>query len=357
MVRMLPSYLPLLLVVLLHLGVSTSGLAQESGGPCDLTGYDPNVRPDSEGIPTDVRIGIFVADIDNVDNLDQSFRTDFFTVVQWEDPRLARIVQAAGSTRCRFSREKVWYPQLVVFNQRSILRQLPDRVSVDTQGNVLYVQRILGSLRSPFDLRSFPLDRQKLPITVISIEYGPDQVNLDFDTGAPGHAHDFMHAGWIVAQETHEVGTLDTRSGDPSAESERFVRFDYELHVRRELGYYLWKVIGPLSFIVLMSYAVFWIDPGMAARQIGLASTSILTLVAFLFSLNAILPPLSYLTRMDVFLFASLALAFLAFAEAVVTAVLHASDRKSLALSMDRRARWLFPSAFGLLHLVVWTWP
>jgi gamma-aminobutyric acid receptor subunit beta len=164
-----------------------------------------------------------------------------------------------------------------------------------------------------------------------------------------------MNAGWIVVEETYDVGTLDTRSDDPLAKNERFVRFDYTIHVKRELGYYIWKVIGPLSFIVLMSYAVFWIDPAMAARQIGLASTSILTLVAFLFSLNAILPPLSYMTRMDAFLFASLALSFLAFAEAVVTAVLTSSERRSLALTMDRWARWLFPGTYALFHIFIWT--
>jgi len=68
-----------------------------------------------------------------------------------------------------------------------------------------------------------------------------------------------------------------------------------------------------------------------------------------------VLPPLSYLTRMDVFLFSSLALAFLAFVEAVLTAVLKARDREAFALRVDRWARWLFPAAFGVLHLVLWT--
>jgi len=341
--------------VLTASAVPMMGFAQSPAAPCDLAGYNADARPDPEGTPTDVRIGVFVADIDKVDNLDQSFRTDVFITMEWEDPRLAVIVQAAGSQTCRFPRETVWNPQLVLFNQRSTQSPLPDRVNVDDQGNAIYTQRILGSLRSPFDLRDFPLDHQMLPITIISIEYGPDQVNLQFDTGAPSHDHDFMNAGWILVEENHEVGTLDSTNQDTSAENERFVRFDYMFQVRRELGFYIWRVIGPLSFIVMMSCGVFWIDPGMVGVQIGLASTSILTLVAFLFSLNAFLPPLSYLTRMDVFMFVSLALAFLAFSEAIATAVLKASERERLALSMDRWARWLFPALFAAVHLAVWT--
>jgi hypothetical protein len=79
-----------------------------------------------------------------------------------------------------------------------------------------------------------------------------------------------------------------------------------------------------------------------------------LTLIAFLFSLNAILPRLSYLTRLDLFVLASLALVFLAFLQAVATAALTASDRAGLATAIDRKARWLFPAFFAFVHLANW---
>jgi hypothetical protein len=260
-------------------------------------------------------------------------------------------------SRCRIPLGEVWEPQIVLFNRLEFGRQLAEVVHVDKEGNVYYLQRFQGFLRSPFNLRDFPLDRQVLPITLFSIEHGPDSVNLQFDTTAPSHTHELHLAGWNVVGESHHVGTLETRSADPSAENEHFVRFDYEFQVRRALEYYIWRVIGPLTFIVLMSWAVFWIDPGNFGVQIGLAATSILTLIAFLFSLNAILPPLPYLTRMDFFLFISLALVFVSFAEAVATAVLSASNREGLALRTDRWARWVFPGLFAVVHLVVWTWP
>ena len=160
--------------------------------------------------------------------------------------------------------------------------------------------------------------------------------------------------GWEIRETVSRGGVLEAEVQDESVANRRFARYDYEFHVGREISFYVWRIIGPLTFIVLMSWAVFWIDPSNFGVQIGLASTSILTLVAFLFSLNNILPPLSYLTRMDIFLFFSLALAILAFGEAVVTAVLQASDREALALRIDRWARWLFPAAFAALHVALW---
>jgi hypothetical protein len=255
--------------------------------------------------------------------------------------------------KCRFPRDAVWAPRVIIFNRQDANVLLPEEVSVDASGYVLYLQRVQSRLRSPMDLRDFPIDRQVLPLTFISIEYGPEDVTLDVDETAASREPDVP--GWEIREMVSRSGALEAVVEDDAIENIRLARFDYEFHVDRELAFYVWRVIGPLTFIVLMSWAVFWIDPGNFGVQIGLASTSILTLVAFLFSLNNVLPPLSYLTRMDVFLFSSLALAFLAFSEAVMTAVLKARDREALALRIDRWARWVFPIMFAALHLVLWT--
>jgi len=327
--------------------------AQDTAEPCQVTNYDPDRRPEPRDRPTEARIGLYIVGIDRIDNIDQSYRIDFFMTLRWKDPRLAEMVRADGLRRCRIARDDVWHPRIASFNRLEYSRQLSDVVTVDSDGSVEYLQRYQGSLRSPFDLRDFPLDHQVLPITFISTEYGPDQVDLRFDASVY-FDHQTRIAGWVVEEEDYRVGLLDTYTPNQSGKGESFVRFDYEFRVRRELGYYIWRVIVPLTFIVLMSWAVFWIDPGMVGVQIGLASTSILTLIAFLFSLNAILPPLSYMTRMDIFLFASLALVFVAFVEAVATAMLKASNRESLSLSIDRWARVIFPAAFGLIQASLW---
>jgi hypothetical protein len=330
-------------------------LAQSSPPSCDLGDYDPSQSPDPAGTPTEVGVGIYVVHLDRVDNLDQSFRLDFFLRLSWQDPRLAAVVGATGGRGCRFPLADVWEPRVLAFNRQDASLLLPRVVNVDAEGRVLHLQRVQTTLRAPMDLRDFPIDHQVLPLTLISIEYGPESVSLVTDETAATREHDVTIPGWEIHELVRRGGVLEAEVADEATQNRRFSRYDYEFHVSRELAFYVWRVIGPLTFIVLMSWAVFWIDPSNFGVQIGLASTSILTLVAFLFSLNNILPPLSYLTRMDFFLFVSLALALLAFAEAVTTAVLKAQDRETLALRMDRWARWLFPIAFGALHVVMWT--
>ena len=341
-------------VAMLSVFVTPRVWAQGATNPCDLTDYDPTIRPDPEGQPTVVRIGIYVVEIDQVDNVEQSFRVDFFVLVSWNDARLGEVVHNGGRNRCFFSRLAVWEPRLVLFNRRDLTPQLPDVVTVEADGNARWVQRFYGDLRSPLDLRDFPLDSQVLPLTAVSIEYSPDEVRLGFDEASATRGDDLLIPGWHVDHETHLSDTMETRTAAPTTPGRRFARFHYAYHVSREVSYYIWRVILPLTFIVCMSWAVFWIHPSMAAVQIGLGATSILTLIAFLFSLNNVLPPLSYLTRMDFFLFFSLALVFLAFSEAVATAVLGSSDREKLAVRFDRTARWVFPCLYVFIHAIVW---
>jgi len=348
---------PLLLAATLLIAsflLPAPGWTQGAGEACDLTGYDPTVRPDPAGTPTEVEIGVYVVEIDQVDNVGQGFRIDLFVLVSWSDSRLGRVVRDAGRSRCLLPRLAVWEPRLVLFNRRDLTPQLPDVVTVDGEGNARYAQRLYGDLRSPLDLHDFPIDAQVLPITAVSIEYGPDEVRLDFNEEAASRGDHLLIPGWRVHDETYLVDAMETRSADPTVPGQRFARFRYAFHVSREVSYYIWRVIGPLTFIVGMSWAVFWIHPSMANVQIGLGATSILTLIAFLFSLNTVLPPLPYLTRLDIFLFASLALVFLAFSEAVATAILNASGRENLAIRIDRTARWIFPGLYVLIHVLVW---
>ena len=101
-----------------------------------------------------------------------------------------------------------------------------------------------------------------------------------------------------------------------------------------------------------MSWTVFWIDPDQLGVQIGVATTSILTLIAFLFSLKALLPPVSYLTRMDMFIYGSLVLVFIALLEALTTCILAAHGKGGIARRFDWWCRGIFPAAF--IALMTW---
>jgi hypothetical protein len=125
-----------------------------------------------------------------------------------------------------------------------------------------------------------------------------------------------------------------------------FPVFSYRLPVQRHAEFYLSKVILPLAFIVLMSYLVFYIDPELLPPQVGLSTASVLTLIAFQFSLGYYLPRVAYLTRLDKFLMGSTVMVFTALTLAVLTGALARKGKKDVAGILERRMRWVFPLAF-----------
>jgi hypothetical protein len=86
-----------------------------------------------------------------------------------------------------------------------------------------------------------------------------------------------------------------------------------EVEVSRERWFYIWKIIFPLVLIVFMSSAVFWIPPSLNPSQIAIATASVLTLIAFYLTIASLLPRISYMTRIDVFVIGCTAIVFLAF--------------------------------------------
>ena len=61
--------------------------------------------------------------------------------------------------------------------------------------------------------------------------------------------------------------------------------FSFVFTAKRYFVYYLWQVIVPLGVVVFMSWSALWIDPEQPGARIGVASSAILTLIAYKFVL------------------------------------------------------------------------
>jgi len=163
-------------------------------------------RPTAAAGPTEVRVGMYVIDIERIDNARQQYAVDFVVDLLWSDPRLA----AAPGRR---SINEVWHPQAILFNQRGLQTLLPEMVEVEPDGSVRYLQRYYGSLAAPLDLRDFPFDIQALPITIVSVVYGPDHVRFAFAPELSGRADPQSIDQQAHCHENHN--DTHTQVGDP----------------------------------------------------------------------------------------------------------------------------------------------
>jgi hypothetical protein len=301
-------------------------------------------RPDEGDGPTQVRIGIVILDVDTIDTAKQSFTGSVYLEARWQDPRLAH----GGPYEISKTLNEVWHPRLHCINQRKAFQTLPKIVEIDPNGEVVSRQRVWGTFSQPLEVHDFPLDQQTFSIRLAAVAYAPEEVKLVLDPDRKsGLASGFTIEDWSIRDWQAEGETFSPLPGaDVSA------GFVLQFKAERHFGYFFLKIILPLVFIVMMSWIVYWIDPKESGTQISVSTTSMLTLIAYRFMVGGMLPKVSYLTRIDVFILLATVLVFATVIEAVITSLLAKSDRMELALAIDRYCRFLIPSTFVFGSLI-----
>jgi cadmium resistance protein CadD (predicted permease) len=78
----------------------------------------------------------------------------------------------------------------------------------------------------------------------------------------------------------------------------------------------------------------------------GIATSSMLALIAYRFSIGADVPKLPYLALPDTFILISAILVFLSLLEVMVTTALALNGKVEVARALDRHSRWVFPRLF-----------
>ncbi len=321
--------LPALIICILLLLITAPGSAQIT-----------IPRPEPDSTTTKVSVGIHVINIPNINDIEQSFTIDFAIRLNWKDPRLARKPGI-------YALNEVWHPAVVILNQHGISKLFDDFIRADADGNVWYAQRFYGDLALKLALRDFPFDTHKLPITVASRYYTPNEVEFIPDEYGKSIAGELSISGWTIDKE-FQARTSAYRVAAGRAE---LSEVDFELKAQRQAGFYIWRVIVPLILIIFMSWAVFYIDPKELESQISISVSSILSVIALQFTFVGILPKVSYLTRLDKFILGATIIIFLALVESVTTSALTLKDRQTIAQKLDRWSRIIFPVGLILLSV------
>ena len=328
------------ILALLSLFIPFYGIAEEL---CELPEMRIDQRPGHDGAPTEITMGVLIADITAIDDVEQTLTGDFISEMSWIDERLADQVG------CRFPLAKVWNPRIEAVNSSTVTLKrafTKNQVEIDAGGRVRHVQRRFGAIATYHNLEEFPFDPQTFRFRFTSLEYDSEDIAITVDTAFTRIADLINIPDWTVGLATANVETVDM----VELRSPRDI-FILEVPAIRNSNFYIYKVLVPLSFIVMMSWAVFWINPVRFGPQLGIAATSMLTLIAFQFALTGILPKLSYFTTMDKLILGSSTLVFLSFIESVLTIYLVSIGREKIALKADNICRWLFP----LLFVTYWT--
>jgi len=268
-------------------------------------------------------------------------------------PRPQPLVNTWSYDReCKLLAESlIWNPRILLANETGIVRQsFPEDVEIEPDGTVIYRQRYVGTLSQPLDLTRFPMDKHVFTIQLVAVghekdelEFLPAELGRSVKIVGGGISQQLLLPDWEITNYEVKPKPYEPVPGDEVA------GFAFEFTAKRCFAYYLWQLIVPLGVTVAMSWSTFWIDPTQSGARIGVATSSILSLVAFRFVVAALLPPLPYMTRMDYYTLGSTLLVFIALTLVVSTSYLVYYGHTRLARKIDLASRLSCPMIFVVL--------
>jgi hypothetical protein len=293
---------------------------------------------------TDVGIGLFILEVVEVNEVDNTFTVESYMDNVWCDPRrrISEEPQIYVEDVAKKKLERGWMPDITLVNQVEAPVVENQELILEPDGTVEYRQKFNAKLEARYDLRRFPFDDQTLRLEVESFDWPAKDLRLRPVESAVGFSARFEIPEWRavnVARELREHQELRDRAD--------FSELLISLGVDRESGFYLWKIMVPLFLLVATSWSVFWMPGDSLSNRLAISFTGILTIVAYQFVIADVLPKVTYFTLWDVMLTFSFALMLATVAVSVLVTGLH-SRRRGLAGQIDDTARLAFPATYIL---------
>ncbi len=310
--------------------------------------------PNPPGSPTEVKVGVFLADIIDVDELNETFEVELILTAEWMDPRLAFDPEEEGTPVKLFQGSfqfneiyAAWWPQLLFVNQIGTGDLNSVKISIYPNGRVRYLDQRSVLLETPMELRAFPFDRQRLVAKIVSFGDYADEVRLVVDERVLGASEEYAEtetrvniAQWKLSSVEMEEGLANFRY---YGGNQHFSDLTLTIELERKSGNLIWKVILPLIILVLLMWAVFWMEEDNLSDRLNVAFIGILTIVAYQFLIDGAMPRIDYFTFTDAVLLYSFLVMCLAIFQSLWLYSLCKKGKKETAEKVDLVFRWFFP--------------
>ncbi len=333
-------------VVAALLFVLTPAMAQAAGIEVDTGLLSP---PMVDNKPVNVKIGLFLTNLIDVDEVKERFEISGYLSKTWKDPRLA-FSPAGGATERSYNLDSIWSPRVLMINAAARREKITVNVKGDPDGTIHYLELFQAELTTSLFLEAFPFDTQSLEVFVAPFLDERNTTTLEYDNKLSGVGTEpFVElAQWKIlgvqgAGERHAIG----------ATGKEISELEIDLVVRRRYRYYIWKVFLPLLAMVAIAYSAFWIKTSDYYTQISITLTAVLTEIAFLFAISSSLPKVPYLTFIDAFFLMSFAFSCACIVELVAVHQILERSRSDNAARVRTIARILYPVIYVAVLVVV----
>jgi hypothetical protein len=305
--------------------------------------------PTVDNKPVDVKVGLFLTNLIEVDEVKEMFHISGYLFMTWKDPRLA-FSPAAANTDRSYNPDSIWVPRVFLVNAVAQREKTNVNISGNPDGTMHYLELFKAELTTSFYLEPFPFDSESLEMFVEPFLDERNTMTLEYDkqVGGVGTEPFVELAQWKIlgirgTGRRHAIGSTGKEISE----------LEIDLVVQRRYLYYIWKVFLPLLAIVAIAYSAFWIKTSDYYTQISITLTAILTEIAFLFAISSSLPKVPYLTFIDAFFLVSFAFSSACIVELVVVHQSLEWSRAEYAERVRTISRILYPVIYVVVLVVI----
>ena len=307
--------------------------------------------PDRNG-PVTVSVGFFLSDVNEVDEQRETFEFEAILTLKWRDPRQAFEPDEIGvrerTYQGNYQFSEVfdgWWPQLILGNESGDFQSHAVLLRIAPDGAATLVTEIHAVAEMPMELRRFPFDRQGFDAVFEVLGYGQDRVVLVPDAATSGGSEQGVNiAQWellglrVAAREYDPV----YEDGHDGALSQIVVT----LEMARRPAHMLQVVVLPLTFLVVLTFSVFWMDRESLGDRMDISFIGILSVVAYQIIVSDAMPAIAYFTLMTGFLYSTYLVLAVGVIVNLVVSKLDQSGRRDLGDRVDHTCRWAVPAGF-----------
>lgn len=280
---------------------------------------------DQSGLgPHEVRVGVFVMNIQTVTLAENRFDADFYLWMRW---RGDEIDPTKGIT-------------VVNAHERWALNVEPvyDEPQIEPDGTRQWELRIQGNFNAPLSLSRYPFDRQTLRIILEDEElnsqklvYRPDEdpIRISQDVTLPGY--DIGRPRISFPEFTYDVGPATGR------QNLTYPRIVVEIPLTAPTASGIIKVVVPMLIVLAAAAIALVIPSAYVDSGIALPITSLLALVAMHLGISSSLQDVNYLLMVDVLYIVGYAAATGFLGVSIASAWALGAKGEQAAFAMQRR--------------------
>ncbi|KAI6204426.1 hypothetical protein M3Y94_00673000 [Aphelenchoides besseyi] len=248
-------------------------------------GYNNLIQPVKHlnQTPQIVKLALQLYLLINVDEKDQTMNTNVWLTLKWTDFQMVwNPTHYGGLKEIRVSPDKVWLPDIVLFNNADGNYEVSFmcNVVIGHEGNMLWVPPALYKSSCILDVEYFPFDEQTCHLVFGSWTYNQDEIHMDF-----------------IQAEMIDLSVFQTSSiwdliDAPASLVNKRSRMEFQVRIRRKALFYTVVLIIPTVLMAVLNLAVFFL-PADSTEKVTLCISILLSIVVFLLLVSKILPPTS----------------------------------------------------------------